>query len=716
MRLVLTAAAFIVGVVIGINYGLAPDGAIDRDVWFATLATTAGLAIALMLGYRNPFLLLLLAVVLVGIWRGSYAFNVSAETELLTTGLEIPGIESIRSAIRANLTSLFPGDAGALGVALLTGDRGGLRLETVDQFRGAGLSHLLAISGLHVAMVGGLAMYSAAFLFGKRGGWFLIPAAIAVLMYALLSGLAPPVTRAAIMFGVLVAARFSGRQTLMLPTLALAAVLMIALDPFVITSLSFQLSFAAMVGIAIVAPKLDALTEVSNAESDREKYSTPWQRLVRFVKGSLIVSVAATLATAPIVGLYFGVIPVWGILATLFALPAVPVVIVSTAVAAVVGSVTSTVLATWVALPMWLTSSYVIEVAAWFDSLPSGRISSISWTPSLAIGYYVVAGILFLGLPRLRSAVAERFDSPKTRTFFAPLAEFVRSTVPWWIATVLFLAAGVMWIFATAGTPSNADHLRFRFISVESGDSVWITTPNGNRMLIDAGLNAGEVADHIASLVGPFDNSIDLLVLTHPDADHVGGMPEVISRFDVGAILHTGETTRSLVFEQWQSAISGVENQALLEPGSVIRLDDGVFVEVVSAGCPSGVGTCDDLNNASAVLRIVYDRVSVLLTGDIEASAERRLVRQRQPIQSTVLKVPHHGSVTSSTVEFLDAVSPQVAIFTVGYGSQSDRFGHPDPEVYRRVVKYVSEPRAFRTDTQGTIEIITDGTRLWYTR
>ena len=714
MRLVLTATAFIVGVVIGINYGLTPDGGLDRGVWFVALASSAGLAVALVVGHRNPLLLVLLTVLLVGVWRGSHAFDVPDQSDLLAMGLEIPGIEPLRAAIRANITSLVPGDAGALGVALLTGDRGGLTIETVDKFRGAGLSHLLAISGLHVAMVGGLAMYAAAFLFGKRGGWFLIPAAVAVVMYAVLSGLAPPVTRATLMFGVLVVARFAGLQTMMLPTLALAAVLMVAWDPIVITSLAFQLSFAAMVGIAVVAPKLDALTEVSSGENERVESSFLLRRAVSFAKGSVIVSVAATLATAPIVGLYFGEIPVWGILATLLALPAVPVVIVSTAVAAIVGGITSTVIATWAAFPTWLTSSYIIQVAGWFDSLPAGRVSSVSWTPSLAIGYYVIAGVVFLGLPRVRNAVSERFDSPTGRRILAPLADITRSTVPWWIAAVLFIVTGAMWVAATASSLTDADLLRVRFISVESGDSVWVTTPNGNRMLIDAGLDANEVADHIAGLVGPFDSTIDLLVLTHPDADHVGGMPEVVRRFDIGAILHTGEATQSQAFNRWKSAISGSENQALLEPGSVIGLDAGVFVEVVSAGCPSGIGTCDDLNNASAVLRIVYDQVSVLLTGDIEAKAERRLVRERLPIQSTVLKVPHHGSTTSSTVEFLDAVAPQVAIFTVGYGSQSDRFGHPDPEVYRRVAKYVSAPRAFRTDTQGTVEVVTDGTRLWY--
>ena len=714
MRLVLTAAAFVVGILIGISFGLAPDGLINSTVLLAAVASASGIAIAAILAYRNPFLPLLFLVVMVGIWRGTSAFDAPAQAEFLAAGLDIPGIDTLRASIRDSLTSLVPGDAGALGVALLTGDRGSLSYETVGQFRGAGLSHLLAISGLHVAMVGGLAMYIAAFLIGRRGGWFLIPAAVAVATYALLSGLAPPVTRAALMFAVLVVARFAGRQTLMLPTLALAAVLMIALDPAVITSLSFQLSFAAMAGIALAAPKLDALTEISSADDAAARESTLLRRIVSFVRGSVIVSVAATLATAPIVGLYFGAIPVWGIIATLFALPAIPVVIVSSAIAALVGGIAPVVIATWAAFPTLLTSSYIIQVATWFNSLPAGQISSIEWTPALAIGYYAVAGLLFIGTPRLKDKVAERFDSPKVKAAFAPLAGLARSAAPWWTSTLLFIAAGIMWVAATANLSANAEPLRFQFIRVESGDSVLVTTPNGNRMLVDAGLNPTEVADHLASHIGPFDNTINLLVLTHPDADHVGGMPEVIRRFDIGAILHTGEASGSLAFNDWRDAVAGRDDVSLLHPGTVIGLDDGVFVEVLSAGCPLGIGTCDDLNNASAVLRIVYGEISVLLTGDIEAKAERRLVRERQPVQSTVLKVPHHGSTTSSTVEFLDAVTPQVAIFTVGYGSASDRFGHPAPEVYRRVVEYVSAPRAFRTDTQGTVGLITDGARLWY--
>lgn len=716
MRLVTATAAFIVGVVIGTRFGLAPVGGIDGAVLFALLASSVGIAVAAVLAYRSPFLPLLLTVLVVGIWRGSDAFSGPAQTEFLAAGLDIPGIESIRTAIRDNLTALVPGDAGALGVALLTGDRGGLTYETVDRFRGAGLSHLLAISGLHVAMVGGLAMYAAAFVIGKRGGWFLIPAAAAVVAYAMLSGLAPPVTRATLMFGVLVLARSTGRQTLMLPTLALVAVLMVALDPAVITSLAFQLSFAAMAGIAVAVPRLNELTEVSGTDSERDRISGPLRRIASFVRGSVIVSVAATLATAPIVGLYFGEIPVWGIIATLFALPAVPVVIVTSAAAAVIGSLAPTVIATWAAFPTWLASSYIIQVATWFEALPAGQIASITWTPTLAIGYYVVAALVIIGAPRLRIKLAERFDSPTVRQSLAPVAEFARSTLPLWTAAVLLTAAGVMWIAATTSSSARADLLRLRFFSIESGDSALVTTPSGNRMLIDAGLDVTEVADHLDAVIGPFDNGIDLLVLTHPDADHVGGMPEVIRRFDIGTILHTGEATQSQVFNEWRSAISDRDDVSLLYPGSVIGLDAGVFVEVLTAGCPLGSGTCSDLNNASAVLRVVYDQVSVLLTGDIEAKAEMRMVREGIPVQSTVLKVPHHGSKTSSTHEFLDAVMPQVAIFTVGYGSASDRFGHPDPEVYRRVVDYVSDARAFRTDTQGTVELVTDGTRLWYTR
>ena len=713
MRLVVTAVAFIAGVVFGTQFGFEPEGFVSKGIWLTAAGSCLGFAAALALASRNPIAPLLVFVALLGIGRGADAVG-DIDVATSATGISIPPIvDSVRTSINETVSSLVAGDPGALGIAMLTGQRDAISDSTVDAFRGAGLSHLLAISGLHIALVGGMTMNAAAFALGKRGGWYLLPVFASVLVYAGLSGLAPPVIRAAIMFGIFVVARIAGRSTMLLPAVALAGLVMVAANPALVASISFQLSFAAMVGIAAVVPKLDALTEVSGTDQERNRGRTLSRRAANFVKGSITVSVAATVATAPLVGMYFGGVPVWGVLSTLLALPAIPVLVVATALAALVGSTTASVVADWSAMPVWLVSSYVIEVATAFNAIPFSQISNIRWTPTLAVGYYVVVGVVILTMPYARqSLVAGSSALVKRQAESGPLTRLPRSS-PYWMTGVLFVAAASMFALATFNSVETEGDLTVSFITVESGESIFVTTPHGNRLLIDAGVNPTEVADKIAADISPFDRKIDLVILTHPDADHVGGMPEVLRRFDVDVVMHTGEVSTSDAFGDWETVISSHESVAALETGTIIGLDSDVFIEVLAAGCPFGIGRCPDINDTSAVLRLVYREVSLLLTGDIESAGERRLLHNRLPISSTVLKVPHHGSTTSSTEEFIAAVAPQVAVFAVGYGPASDRFGHPAPEVYRRIASFVPEPHIFRTDTQGTVKLITDGERLW---
>ena len=722
MRLVAVAVAFLVGVVAGQNTGIAPEGSVPPVALWAAIASAVGLIAATVVARRNPITPMIALVALIGFWRGTTVFGI--ETDASTTvlsSLRWDAIDSLRAAIESTLNDLLTGDHGGLSTALLTGERSGISSQTVDNFRAAGLAHLLAISGLHVALVGGIMLNASAAVGGKRGGWYLIPAFVAVILYAALSGFAPPVTRAVIMFAVFILARFTGRGTLMLPTIALAGIVMVAIDPTLIQSLSFQLSFAAVAGIATVAPNLNALSEVGDPgerqdREERRQHNSLLKRAGRFARGSIVVSIAATVATAPIVGLSFGAIPVWGVLATLLALPAIPVVIVSSAVAAAVGSLDSSVIAPLIAFPVWLSTSFVITVAAWFASLPASSITSVNWTPELAIAYYVVVGTVLLMFPRIRNAISKRFTSDGTTGPFATAKTVLTSQNPLWLAGVLAVLAGTMFIAASAESSSPSRYLDITFLSVESGEATLITTPHGNRVLIDAGVNETEVAGMVATELGPFERDIDLVILTHPDADHVGGMPEVLRRFDVETVLHTGESSNTLAFNQWKDALQSVEATSTLEPGSIFAIDTDVFVHVISAGCETGIGTCNVLNDTSAVMRVVYRDISILLTGDIGTQVERRLVRRQLPLASTILKVAHHGSTTSSAPEFLAAASPDVAVFTVGYGEQSDRFGHPDPVIYRRVASFVPEQRIYRTDTQGTVSFTTDGTRLWRNR
>ena len=204
--------------------------------------------------------------------------------------------------------------------------------------------------------------------------------------------------------------------------------------------------------------------------------------------------------------------------------------------------------------------------------------------------------------------------------------------------------------------------------------------------------------------------SIDLVVLTHPHADHARGLAEVLGRYSVARILERQLQYDSPAYDAWRQAVED-EGAGVTQArsGQVVAIDDGVFIQVI--GPPDGLlrGTDSDVDNASVVLRLVYGEVSFLLTGDMFVEAEAALVRRAAPIDSDVLKVAHHGSRTSSSEAFLARVSPAVAVISAG---KDNRLGHPHPETVRALLRHVAEERVLVTKERGTIEFVTDGSRL----
>ena len=209
----------------------------------------------------------------------------------------------------------------------------------------------------------------------------------------------------------------------------------------------------------------------------------------------------------------------------------------------------------------------------------------------------------------------------------------------------------------------------------------------------------------------PFrDRTIDLVVLTHAHSDHVNGLLDVLRRHDVETVLERETDHDGAPYLAWRRAV-GLEDAEVVSarPGVLISLDSGAFIEVL--GPPERLlsGTESDVDNASVVLRLVYGGFSFLLTGDAFADAEGVLVRNQASIDSDVLKVGHHGSRSSSSRAFLDAVSPAVAVMSAG---EDNRFGHPHPETLAALEAYVPSERLFQTGDHGTIEFITDGKSL----
>ena len=255
------------------------------------------------------------------------------------------------------------------------------------------------------------------------------------------------------------------------------------------------------------------------------------------------------------------------------------------------------------------------------------------------------------------------------------------------------------------------DKLHVSFLDVGQGDAILIQKGN-QQVLVDGGPSPQAINLGLGNKMPFWDRTIELVILTHPSADHITGLVEVLQRYKVKQVLYPDLDFKSDIYDEWLSLIEEKDiKYTLAQAGQQIDLGGGVVIKVLNPQYPPFTGTESDIdNNNGVVLHISMGKASFLLTADIMWEAEFELIVCRANLSSTVLKVGHHGSGTSTTQEFLAVVNPQLAVISVG---KDNRFGHPNPEVMAWLEDRIGSENIYRTDEQGTIEFITDGKRLW---
>ena len=267
------------------------------------------------------------------------------------------------------------------------------------------------------------------------------------------------------------------------------------------------------------------------------------------------------------------------------------------------------------------------------------------------------------------------------------------------------VAAAALWW--QVGSGGDGD-LHVYFFDVGQGDSALIVTPEGRQVLVDGGPDSDSAIRALGEAMPNGDRSIDLVVLTHLDSDHSQGLLDVLDTYEVGAVLSGRGSAYAAMYAQWQAGLARNEIEvARVHQGYSLDLGSGVSAEVLN---PRASSPGESPNNDALVLRVNYGSISFLLAADIESETESLLAAGGLGIQSTVLKVAHHGSKTSSTAGFLDAVDPAAALISVG-GTNS--FGHPDDAVVERLLQQTGIENLYRTDRDGEVEFITDGQELW---
>jgi competence protein ComEC len=624
----------------------------------------------------------------------------------------------LRTAAINRIERLYQGDDYATGMmeAILIGETSKLEKVWTENFRRTGTFHALVISGVHVTVLAGVLLFLLRLCaLGE------IPAlgvtAVAAWLYAFVSGLSAPVVRAAGGFTLYLTARFFFRRGRVMNLLAAVALVYLLWDPGQMFDASFQLSFLCVAAIgALAAPLLEAtsaprsrgLRSVANVEIDPHleprvaqfrvelrlfaETLQLWTRLpVRWGLEALAVALRfaffafemALISTVIQIGLalpmaeYFHRISFTGLTANLLIVPLMEAAVPAGFLAIFTGWRSVAAVAGWM-----LTIS--AKVAAWHARLePSWRVPD----PPLWLAL-VFAGTL------------------------VALAILARNRLWRWpaLAAVLTLFGLLLW----HPFPARIAHhtLELTVIDVGQGDSLLVILPEGGRMVIDGGgllqfgrkrrsnLDIGE------DVVSPYLWSrgirrIDVLVATHAHEDHSAGLAALMENFRPRE-LWTGTNPSAALLESAAHLGVRVAERRASPPFDF----SGARIEVLSPP-PDYVSTKPG-NNDSLALRIAYGAHSILLTGDMEAPMEARLLSGSSLVHTDVLKVGHHGSKTSTIQPFLDAVAPSFAIISAGF---ENSFGHPHKDVLARLAGQHSA--VVRTDLDGLITVRTDGRRLW---
>jgi competence protein ComEC len=573
----------------------------------------------------------------------------AAQPERLAEFVPRPGyrIERLREAVRERFHAALPGRpfAGVL-VALAIGDQHAIDSEEWQLFARTGVSHLMSISGLHVTMVAGLFAALVSFCWRRSERLMLaLPAQkaaalagfLAALAYCLLSGFAVPAQRTLYMVGVVAAALWSGRTQSASRVLAAALLLVLALDPWAVLSPGFWLSFAAVAVIFYVGAGRTA----------------PAHWLVQWGR----VQWAVTVGLAPLLLVLFQQVSLVSPLANAAAIPLVSLVITPLALAGAllpfdwILGLAHGLMEVLMALLEWLA---LLPGAVWHQHAP------LPWTVPLAL-----AGIAWLLLPR------------------------------GWPARGLGMLL-MLPLFALAPAGPKAGEFWVTALDVGQGLAVLVRTGN-HALLYDAGPAFNAFADSGKRVIVPYlrgegIDRLDALVVSHDDNDHAGGAASVLEAVPVGMLWSSLPADHPLLeTPTWRASCLAGRAWSW----------DGVAFQFLHPAGGAQPGPAVRANDRSCVLRVEAPGGRVLLTGDIERGAERELLeRAPERLRAEALLVPHHGSATSSTPDFVKQVAPRYAVFTVGY---RNRFGHPREDVLARYREAGSA--VLRSDTAGAVEL-----------
>jgi len=609
-------------------------------------------------------------------------------------------IAPVRNWVRQVVTCNVPGGERAFLLALLLGERGELTEETVRSFKDSGIVHLLAVSGLHTALVGFVALV---LLRGLRLSTraSTVGGAAAVWFYCSLSGFHPSTLRASVMLSCLAASRLLGRSTQLLGPLSTSCVLLLLANPKYIWDPGFQLSYAATFSIVAAAPLREA---VRSRLPIRENV---W----RYVLSPALTTSVAQLGVLPVLAYHFGTISAVAVPTNLLAIPLVSGALVSALCSLAVCAVFPQLASVSFALS-WLLLRLSTLLAHVTSSLPGASLDLLKPTAAEALGFAVCL-VALLGCIGLTRRVPSGHHGGEGKPHRGKLGRHARRfgtiisglCLSWSLCAFLGLAP--------RSSERHENCLRVSFLDVGQGDAAVLRLPDGRLLLIDGGESTAEW-DNAERVLTPFlrdagKKAFDAALITHFHSDHAGGVLKLLQARKLREILVTpADTSTALSLLSRQLAKErDITLRSVSRPDTILHETGAELIVFHPAGLASADTSSSSLNDSSIVVVLRSGRVQFIFTGDVGTAVMDALSQAVEPNAVTVLKAPHHGSRLSLSESFAEKVRPRHVVFSAG---RNNRFGHPSGDV---VAAYRERgARVFRTDRDGCVSFTVCGDSL----
>lgn len=560
----------------------------------------------------------------------------------------------LRREITDIVNSVFPEDTMAFARALLLGDTSELTYEEDTAFKVSGIRHVVAVSGLHISI-----LFSMAYnLVGKRRVLTALIGIPVLVLFAAVAGFTPSIVRACTMQTLMILAMLFHKEYDPPTALGFSVFVMLAVNPWTVTSVSFQLSVGCMVGIFLFSERLRTLL-LGKALKEGKKNKTLKHRLKRYTASSASVTLSAMLITTPLSAYYFGTVSLIGIVTNLISLWVVTFAFCGIAAACAAGAL-------WLPLGQglaWLAAwpiRYILWISKVMASIPNAAVYTCS--------IYIVVWLVFCYV-LLAFFVLCKYRYPK-------------------VLSCCMIFGLLLSLFASWLEP-RLDSYRITVLDVGQGQCILLQSGDRHYLVDCGGENAADIAAQ--RLLSQGVDSIDGLFLTHYDADHAGDAANFLSRVDC-AMLYLPDTEpdnaiRMQLFSDYANKISWIDENTSFGT-------NGVRISLFSSQNQS------ESNESGMCILFQMNNCDILITGDWSAATEQKLVSEHALPKLEVLVAGHHGSNTSTSFELLSETMPHTAIISVG---EDNAHGHPSREVLDRLGMFVCQ--ILRTDIDGTVII-----------